>query len=130
MVLWLDSSLFIFHADGHTVLVLVYVDDILITSSDKSLITTCITHLHDRFALKDLGPLHDFLGVEVASLPSGLHLSQHKYVLDILSRTNMLEAKPCTSPIATGSTLSKHDGVLLRILTYIVALSGLYNMLR
>jgi hypothetical protein len=42
-----------------------------------------------------------------------LHLSQSKYIADILCRTRMFGAKPTTSPCSFGSKLSKHDGELL-----------------
>lgn len=89
---------------------LVYVDDILLTSSDPSLISSCISHLQTRFAIKDLGPQHSFLGIEVHSSSGGLHLSQHKYVKDLLARTNMSMAKPCSTPLAANTSLSLHDG--------------------
>lgn len=42
--------------------------------------------------------------------PEGLQLSQSKYALALLSRTNMLEAKPCSTLVPAGSKLSTHDG--------------------
>lgn len=59
-----DSSLFVLHKDKDLVYILVYVDDILITGSNSDLITTLIAQLRTAFALKDLGPLHYFLGIE------------------------------------------------------------------
>jgi hypothetical protein len=59
-----DSSLFIYKALGITIFVLIYVDDIIITSSHPAAISKLISDLHSSFALKDLGPLHFFLGVE------------------------------------------------------------------
>lgn len=53
-----DSSLFVLQQDSALVYVLVYVDDILVTGSNTSLITTIIQKLSTSFALKDLGPLH------------------------------------------------------------------------
>ncbi|TXG48226.1 hypothetical protein EZV62_027520 [Acer yangbiense] len=43
----------------------------------------------------------------------GLHLSQSKYALALLSRTNMLEAKPCSTSDPIGSKLLIHDGEAL-----------------
>lgn len=58
-----DPSLFVAHIQGATIIIMVYVDDILITASDTTLLNTCIQHLHTRVALQDLGPLHYFLGI-------------------------------------------------------------------
>jgi len=56
-----DSSLFIYKANGIQIFVLIYVDDIIITSSHKGAISTLIHDLNFSFALKDLGSLHFFL---------------------------------------------------------------------
>jgi hypothetical protein len=57
-----------------------------------------------------LGGLHYFLGVEVLKLNSGLLLSQRRYIMDLLKKTNMHEAKPVTSPMASSSTLFALSG--------------------
>lgn len=61
--------------------------------------------------MKNLGDdLHYFLRIEAKRTPQGLHLSQSKYDLSLLSRTTMLEAKPCSTPAPASSKLSLHDG--------------------
>lgn len=62
------------------------------------------------FAIKDLGKLNYFLGVEVTPLKTGLLLSQRRYILDLLKRTNMLEAKSISFPMSSSSSLSAFDG--------------------
>ena len=51
--------------------------------------------------------LRYFLGVEVMLSKHGIFLSQRKYVLDLLSETGKLGAKPCSSPMALGLHLTK-----------------------
>jgi hypothetical protein len=46
-----------FHDVGCTVVILVYVDDIIVTGNSSSLIQFVLTHLQSKFAVKDLGPL-------------------------------------------------------------------------
>lgn len=60
-----DTSLFILHKGSAITLVLVYVDDIILTGSDSDFVTQLITQLSSRFVMKDLGQLHYFLGIEV-----------------------------------------------------------------
>lgn len=48
--------------------------------------------------MKDLGPLHNFLGIEVDYSSDLMHLMQSKYALDLLSRTKFIEAKPISTP--------------------------------
>jgi len=58
--------------------VLVYVDDIIITSSSSSEITSFIVHLNNKFSLKDLGPFYFFLDIEVKHYSDGgILLSQY-----------------------------------------------------
>jgi hypothetical protein len=92
--------------------VLIYVDDILITSSKPSAVRDLLTTLQQDFAVKDLGLLHFFLGIEVLPCPTGFLLSQHRYIVDILRRTKMLEAKPINSPMASSTHLSAFEGDL------------------
>ena len=46
--------------------------------------------------------LRYFLGVEVMQSKNEIFLSQRKHVLDLLSETRKLGAKPCSSPMAPG----------------------------
>jgi hypothetical protein len=92
---------------------LVYVDDILITETHLSIISSIITKLQAEFPLKDLGSLHYFLGIQVTRDNAGLHICQNKYITDLLCKTHMDGAKPSKSPCSSGSKLSKHDGEAL-----------------
>lgn len=79
----------------------------VITGDNSSLITTLITRLSTEFAMKDLGLLHYFLGVEVQQNTQAIFLSQtYKYALDLLTRANMVDAKPINTPFAVGPHLS------------------------
>ena len=60
-----DTSLFIYNKFNTCIFVLIYVDDIIVTSSSDEAITGLLKDLSANFALKDLGDLHYFLGIEV-----------------------------------------------------------------
>ena len=105
-----DTSLFIKHAGTYILLILIYVDDILVTGSDSKLIGNVIQQLHSEFALKELGDFHYFLGIEVTPSVQGIHLSQTKYIGDILKRANMLDSKGCVTPMSTSEKLHKDTG--------------------
>jgi histone deacetylase 1/2 len=70
-----DTSLFYYKKGGITVFVLVYVDDIIVASSSPEATKMLLSDLQDDFALKDLGDLHFFLGIEVKRDSNGLVLS-------------------------------------------------------
>ena len=58
-----DPSLFIYKSKHDTLYLLLYVDDIIITGTSPTLLTTLISNLQTTFEVKDLGPLHYFLGL-------------------------------------------------------------------
>ncbi|TQD73690.1 hypothetical protein C1H46_040776 [Malus baccata] len=62
------------------------------------------------FSMKNLGPLHYFLGMEVTRTASGFHLAQAKYIKDLLTRTNMADCKPIYTPSSSGRRFFLHDG--------------------
>jgi len=92
---------------------LIYVDDIIVTSSSPEAVTTLLADLKEDFALKDLGKLHYFLGIEVKEDLDSITLSQAKYAQDLLKRVGMLGCKPCTTPLSASEKLSSYDGVPL-----------------
>jgi hypothetical protein len=70
------TSSFIFQHDTDTVYLLLYIDDIILTASSAALLQLTISALKWEFAMKDLGPLHHFLGVFVQHPADMLFLTQ------------------------------------------------------
>ncbi|XP_041001838.1 uncharacterized mitochondrial protein AtMg00810-like [Juglans microcarpa x Juglans regia] len=104
-----DTSLFIHTSSKFTMYILIYVDDILITCSDKCAIDELLNTLHCDFAIKDLGRLNFFLGIEALHSKGKLILSQRRYIMDLLLKTKMHEAKSISTPMATSTSLSSFD---------------------
>ncbi|XP_072149593.1 uncharacterized protein [Setaria viridis] len=71
-----DMSLFIYNKHDIVIYMLIYVDGIIITSSSAKAVTALLDDLKEDFALKDLGKLHYFLGIEVKEESDGITLSQ------------------------------------------------------
>jgi hypothetical protein len=105
-----DTSLFFFGHGATTIFILIYVDDIIVTSPSPVLVARLISKLQGDFPIKDLGNINYFLGIEVVHTSDGLFLSQRKYILDLLKKSNMLNAKTVTSPMSSSVTLSRFDG--------------------
>ena len=82
----------------------------MITGNCSSFVQTIISQLGAKFLLKDMGTLHYFLGMEVLPTRAGLLLSQHKYIHDLLSTTNMMGAKDVATPLSTSTCLTLVDG--------------------
>lgn len=98
-----ESYLFVLKKGSDIVYLLLYVDDIIVTGTITSIITELISKLQCRFDMTDLGALKYFLGLEITRDMDGIHVSQAKYVRDVLTRFGMLSAKPCSTPIALRS---------------------------
>ena len=93
-----DSSLFIFCSKDAILLLLVYVDDIIVTSNKQALLLRLVSRLNSEFSIKDLGSLHYFLGIEVLPFSGGLFLSQQKYACDLIARSSMSSCNPIGTP--------------------------------
>lgn len=105
-----DPSLFIYNHNAQLIYFLVYVDDLVVTDNDPSFIDSFIAAISIKFSVKDLGLLHYFLGIELLPTPSGLFLSQHKYICDLLVCTCMEGAKKVGTPLITTGSLVLKDG--------------------
>ena len=87
---------------------LINVDDIIVASSVQDATTALLKDLNKDFALKDLGELHYFLGIEVNKIQNGILLTQEKYVNDVLQRVGMKDCKPVSTPLSSSEKLSLH----------------------
>jgi histone deacetylase 1/2 len=108
-----DTSLFIYSRNGVTIFMLIYVDDIIVTSSSSEAVTALLEDLRMEFALKDLGELSYFLGMEFTPIQGDIMLRQEKYAGDILARVGMTKCKMSPTPLAGSEKLSKTGGYLL-----------------
>ena len=95
-----QTTVFYRNSSSGIILLIVYMDDIVITGSDSKGISSLKSFLHSQFHKKDLRTLKYFLGVEVMRSKRGILLSQRKYVLDLLSEIGKLGVKPCSTLVA------------------------------
>jgi hypothetical protein len=118
-----DSSLFIYRRGADTAFLLLYVDDIVLTTSSPRLLQQITAALQWEFAMTDMGPLHHFLGLSVERRADSLFLSQKQYILDILERAGMSDCKPCSTPVDTHTKLPV-DGVPMADPTHFRSIAG------
>jgi hypothetical protein len=124
-----DSSLFLCTTSTGFVLLLVCVDDIVITGTDSLLISNLQHHLQDCFHMKDLGSLTYFLGLEVHSSSSGVFVHQHKYAQDLIALGGLQDSSPVDSPLKLNVKFRRDDGDLLPNPTLYRQLVGILNYL-
>lgn len=101
-----DDTLFIKHFDhGKVAMLIVYVDDIVLTGNHDEEIKRLKCLLSKEFEIKDLGHLRYFLGMEVARSKQGISVSQRKYALDLLNETGMSGCRPAETPMDPNTKL-------------------------
>lgn len=105
-----DSSLFVMAKEGRLAIVLVYVDDLIITGDYSEEIERTRENLSVRFQMKELGELRHFLGLEVEHTKNGIFLGQQKYAKDLLKRYGMLDCKPISTPMDPNARLQEDKG--------------------
>ena len=78
---------------------IVYIDDIIITSDDLIEKDMLRMRLVVEFEIKELEKLKYFISIEATSSEKGISISQHKYIIDLLKETRMVNCKPYETPI-------------------------------
>lgn len=105
-----NYTLFTKHSASPFLALLVYVDDIILTADDLTLINEFKLIIDQKFKIKDLGVLKYFLDLEVAHFDKGISVRQRKFALDILTDSSFLRAKPVLTPVEQNLKLIKDAG--------------------
>ena len=100
-----DLNVYMLRTHDSLLILVLYVDDLLITGNSTSAIATVKRALHDRFLIMDMGPLHLFLGLEISQDATGIKLSQAKYAYDLLERFRMTDYKLAPTSFLSGVCL-------------------------
>jgi hypothetical protein len=113
-----DPNLYFIIRDEDTLILILYVDDLFITGAED-LIADCKLGLASEFEMSDIGLMHYFLGMEVWQEDGHIFLGQGKYAADILSRFQMEDCRPMSTPMITNwKKLSASDSQLVDATVY------------
>lgn len=106
-----DPGLFTRLSDGHKLLILVYVDDLLLASTSLQQVQHIKQLLLQRFKGKDLGEAQNFLGMEIKRDRGAriLTLTQRAYTNNLISKFGMQDARPLSTPISPADSLQQHE---------------------
>ena len=105
-----DPVLFVHCSPIGRTLLLLYVDDMIITGDDPEYIAFVKARLSEQFLMSDLGPLRYFLGIEVSSTSDGFFISQERYIQDLLTRATLTDDRTPETPMELNISLRASDG--------------------
>ena len=105
-----DSALFLRRTDKGTILLLLYVDDMIIISDDLSGIQELKDFLSQQFKMKDLRHFSYFLGLEITHFTDGLYIIKAKYTSNLLSRAGLIDSKTVDTPVELNAHLTPSGG--------------------
>ena len=100
-------------AKGKITMLIMYVDDIILTGDDLVEMDRLKQSLATDFEINDLGALKYFLGMEVARSKKGIVVSQRKYILDLLKETRISGCKPIDTPVEYNLKLGEGEKALV-----------------
>jgi hypothetical protein len=107
------TSLFFYTNRGLTMMVLVYVDNIIVVSPSADAMTFLLQDLEKEFALKDLGGLHYFLGIEVIKTRMVYYSLKASMQQKFFSEADMMKCKPVNTSLLLSEKLSAYEGEVL-----------------
>ena len=94
-------------------MLLLYVDDMLITGDHVDHISLVKKQLGAQFQMSDLGPLSYFSGIEVTKSAKGYYISQSKYTQDFIARSGLTDNRTVATPMELHLQLRPDDGIPL-----------------
>lgn len=102
----LDPNLYFFFDGSQTAIILLFVDDLLLTGNSSSLISSLKQKLQAKYRMKDLGPVTRYLGVDFLTTSHGILLHQKPYALRFAEQYDLTSCKPVFTPLPENLTLS------------------------
>ena len=105
-----DFAIFLRFTNKGTILLLLYVDDMIIIGDDLSGIQELKDFLSQQFEMKDFGHISYFLGLQITHFTDGLYITQAKYASELLSRAGLTDSKTVDTPIELNAHLTPSGG--------------------
>lgn len=122
-----DYSLFTKSSGTLITIIVVYVNDILLTGNNTEEIRDLKIFLDKEFKIEDLGLASYFLGMEILPESDGLIITQRKFTLDLLLEYPDIGSRPASTPLDPTIKLSSNSGTILQDTTFCRRLLGQLN---
>ncbi|GJS42098.1 retrovirus-related pol polyprotein from transposon TNT 1-94 [Tanacetum coccineum] len=102
-----DPTLFVRREGKDILLVQIYVDDIIFSSTKPDLCESFSKIMCSKFKMSMMGKLSFFLGLQISQSPRGIFLNQSKYALESLKKYGMETCDPVDTPMVEKSKLDE-----------------------
>jgi hypothetical protein len=129
-----DSLIFIWANNNVHMICPVFVDNITFASKSKARIAELKVAIAEHFKLRNLGPTMFQLGVKITCkrLQHTLHLSQRRYMQDLLKHYGFVNSSPVLTPMdpsvslmSAHTPLTPEDKAFMRTVPYVSAVGAL-----
>jgi transposase InsO family protein len=104
-----DKTLFLLRQGNDSLIVQIYVDDIIFGGSSHFLVAKFAESMSKEFEMSMMGELTFFLGLQIKQTQEGTFVHQGKYTIDVLKKFDMADAKPISTPIPTSAALDADE---------------------
>jgi len=104
-----DKTLFLLRQGNDSLIVQIYVDDIIFGGSSHFLVAKFAESMSKEFEMSMMGELTFFLGLQIKQTQEGTFVHQGKYTMDVLKKFDMADAKPISTPIPTSAALDADE---------------------
>ena len=107
-----DKTLFLLSHGKDTLIVQIYVDDIIFGGSSHTLVSSFAEQMSREIEMSLMGELQFFLGLQIKQGQEGTFVHQAKYTKDVLTKFGMWDCKPMSTPMRATEALDEdEDGV-------------------
>ncbi|KAD5960555.1 hypothetical protein E3N88_12027 [Mikania micrantha] len=106
----LEQAVYTKRTHEGSLLVGIYVDDLIVTGNNIEKILQFKRQMEDKFEMNDLGLLFYYLGLELNQGKDGINVRKSIYAKKILQQAGMQECNPTKYPMERGLKLKKNDG--------------------
>ncbi|GJZ40319.1 retrovirus-related pol polyprotein from transposon TNT 1-94 [Tanacetum coccineum] len=104
-----DNTLFTKKRNSHIIIVQIYVDDIIFSSTCQELCDDFLKIMHDEFEMSMMGELDFFLGLQIKQLEDEIFFNQSKYVKEMLKKFGLEDSKPIKTPMSSETKLTRDE---------------------
>ncbi|GJZ28052.1 retrovirus-related pol polyprotein from transposon TNT 1-94 [Tanacetum coccineum] len=104
-----DNTLFTKKKSSNLIIVQIYVDDIIFSSTCQDMCDEFAKIMHDEFDMSMMGELNFFLGLQIKQIEHGIFFNQSKFIKEMLTKFGLEDSKPMKTPMSSDTKLTKDE---------------------